>query len=171
MYIKRSTLIYKTIISLILIIKGLNFAIAQQLGDTVNFTFTGRMVEMNPCVISNDAVIDVPFGNVSITKVDTGMYVQEIKYTVNCPNIKPNSIVYLTFKTTQALYDRSTMESNVDGLLVRILKDGTPIELNKEMIINLTAQPKLEAALLRDPKKTLKEAPFAIFSTIIIEYQ
>lgn len=49
-----------------------------------------------------------------------------------------------------AVSDPSSIESDVSGLLVRILKDGQPLELNKFFKIDNAAQPpKLEAQAVK----------------------
>ncbi|WP_250211208.1 fimbria/pilus outer membrane usher protein [Morganella morganii] len=78
----------------------------------------------------------------------------------------------MTFMTSRPVAsDSSAIESDVSGLLVRILKDGQPLELNKFFKIDDAAQPpKLEALLVKVPGADLTQSPFRATGTLVAEY-
>ncbi|WP_213133139.1 fimbrial protein [Citrobacter sp. FP75] len=146
-------------------------SIAAQKGDSVQFSFSGKLLALTPCNISNNQPVDVHFNNVAIIKIDTGQFVLPINYILNCAGANSASTVYMMFKATPSGFDQYAMDTNVTGLAVKILKDGAPMPLNQRIILsNPLAQPKLEAKLIKDPTVTLAEAPFSTSGTLIAEY-
>lgn len=145
---------------------------AEQKGDSTPYGFSGTLRAMTICRVNNDQIITADFKNVGINKLDTETYSLPLNYTLDCPGIKPANTLRMNFITSRpAVSDSSAIESDVSGLLVRILKDGQPLELNKFFKIDDVAQPpKLEALLVKIPGIDLVQSPFRATGTLVAEY-
>lgn len=145
---------------------------AEQKGDTTAYSFSGTLRAMTICRVNNDQIITADFKNVGINKLDTETYRLPLNYTLDCPGIKPGNTLRMTFMTSRPVVtDPSAIESDVSGLLVRILKDGQPLELNKFFKIDDAVQPpKLEAQLVKVPGTDLTQSPFRATGTLVAEY-
>ncbi|EJD6110299.1 fimbrial protein [Morganella morganii subsp. morganii] len=145
---------------------------AEQKGDTRPYTMTGILRAMTICHVNNDQIITADFKNVGINKLETEVYRLPLNYTLDCPGIKPANTLRMTFMASRpSASDPSSIESDVSGLLVRILKDGQPLELNKFFKIDDAAQPpKLEAQLVKVPGIDLIQSPFRATGTLVAEY-
>ena len=102
-------------------------AIAVQTGDTVNYNFTGTMMLATLCSVNGDQPVTATFGNVGISKIDSGKYLQDLKYLLNCGGAANTNKVTLMIKATPEGWDTKAIVSSVDGLGAQILNDGTPL--------------------------------------------
>lgn len=145
---------------------------AVQTGDTATINFSARLVESTVCEINSGNIINVSFGNVSIFKVDTGEFIQPIEYTINCNAASSENTVYMSFIGRTSLFDDSALGTNADGLGIKVLKDGSAIELNSAFIIaDPLNPPKLEVQLIKDPSvDQLSEQPFTAGASLQVEY-
>lgn len=145
---------------------------AAQKGSTTPYSFTGTLRAMTVCRVNNNQTITADFKNVGINKLDTRIYSLPLNYTLDCPGISAANTLRMTFLTSRpAPSDPAAIESDVSGLLVRILKDGQPLELNKFFKINDVAQqPKLEAQLVKVPGTDLTQSSFRATGTLLAEY-
>ena len=143
-----------------------------QLGADKTFSFTGTLRAMTICTINNNQAITADFKNVGINKLDTDVYSLPLNYTLDCPGINSANTLQMSFMTSRpALSDPASIESDVSGLLIRILKNGQPLELNKFFKVDNAAQPpKLEALLVKVPGTDLTQSPFRATGTLVAEY-
>lgn len=145
---------------------------AVQTGDTATINLSAKLVESTVCEINSGNIINVPFGNVSIFKVDTGQFIKPIEYTLNCNAASSENTVYMSFIGKASLFDDSALATNADGLGIRVLKDGSAMELNSPFIItDLLNTPKLEVQLIKDPAvDQLSEQLFTAGASLQVEY-
>ncbi|EOI3554179.1 fimbrial protein [Cronobacter dublinensis] len=146
---------------------------AEQTGDTMNITFQGKFIISTPCTVSNDKVIDVTFGNISVNGVDGKANSQIIPYSVDCHGAPDDSPLDLTIKGTAESYDDAALTTSADGLGLQIQANGQTMKLNKPFSTTLGALPSLTltAVSVKDPLKTLTEQPFNATATLIAQYQ
>jgi type 1 fimbria pilin len=145
---------------------------AVQTGDSTTYAFKGHLIQANvPCTVNNGQVINVPFGNVSISKVGNGEYLQTISYTLDCGSATNSNTVSLMLQATPTDWDPQAMVASVQGLGVRILDGGTPVDLNKDIDIELDNPPELQAQLITKADVQLTEQAFTAGGTLIAEYQ
>lgn len=146
---------------------------AKPTGDSVRFDFQGRLQPMLNCDINNGEVININFRNVAVNKIDSGIYKSSIDYRLNCggDQLDATSTAYLTFQTSEPdLADTAAFKTSVDGLLVKVLKDGQPMILNTRLPVDLLTPPKLEALLIVEKGKKLTASPFNATGTLLAEY-
>lgn len=146
-------------------------AISQQVGDSADISFTGQLQGMTPCLISNDNIIEIPFGNISINKIESGIYSKEIEYELDCGGAGAANTIIMTLKSDSVTSDESAVESGLKGLWVKFYKDGRPLALNREFKVDdVLTPPKLMVSLIVNPEEVLGEGSFSISTTLIAEY-
>jgi len=144
---------------------------AEQKGDSISFKFTGRLHELSYCSVNNDQPINVPFGNVGINKVTSGLYVQNINYTLSCEGVPAGATVEMMIQSSAtAAWDVQAITTGVDGLGIKILNDGSPIDINKSISVSPENPPKLQALLVKDPDLTLTAQSFNSTATLLASY-
>lgn len=145
--------------------------LAKQLGDTKNFSFTGVMIQATPCAINGDQPVTVTFGNVGISKIDSGKYVRDLNYNLNCGGATSTNKVTLFIKANSVSWNPRAIATNVVGLGVEILNNGSPIDINSGLDVpDPLNPPLLQVLLVRDPKETLTEQSFNATGTLIADY-
>lgn len=160
-----------TIAVVFILLGNTQFCFAVQTGDTKDAIFKGVMVEATPCAINDDQPVTVTFGNVGISKIDTGRYVQDLHYTLNCGGATSKDKVLMFIKANPTTWDTKAIASSVTGLGAQVLKDGTPLELNTDITIPDPASPPvLQIRLVKDPDVTLTDQTFTATGTLIVEY-
>ncbi|ELQ6221727.1 fimbrial protein [Cronobacter turicensis] len=148
-----------------------SFTRAEQTGDKINYSFTGTMIHSTPCAVNGDQPVTVTFGNVGISKIDTGRYVQELKYTLNCGGATSTDKVTLLIRATPAVWDEKAIATSVPELGVRILDNSNPLELNARIVIpDPSNPPALQVLLLKQPGAELTEQDFTATGTLVVEY-
>ncbi|CAI0766898.1 fimbrial protein [Serratia quinivorans] len=143
---------------------------ATQTGDQIDVTFHG-VLKQRPCHISNDQDIAVHFGNVGINKVDGSRYLQKVGYSLTCDDPAAGVALMLSVKGTATGFDLAAVNTNANGLGIRVLQDGKPFTLNSRMKITYKTPPKLEVVPVKDPSVTLVEKPFTATATLLAEYE
>ena len=129
------------------------------------------MVQTTPCAINGDQPIMVSFGNVGISKIDTGRYVQDLHYSLNCGGATSKDKVSMFIKANPATWDTKAIATDVTGLGAQVLKDGSPIELNTYISITDPANPpSLQVRLVKDPDVQLTDQSFVATGTLVVDY-
>ncbi|KFA84180.1 fimbrial protein [Enterobacter asburiae] len=150
---------------------GVSEAVSNQTGDSVTYKFSGRLQAATPCTISNDQVITVDFGNVAVSRLNGGAYIQPVNYTLECGSAGSANTVSMVFKATPVASDAATFSSTINGLWVKVLKDGQPLELNKAFTVaDPLSPPAIEVQLEKDPATDLAEGSFTATGTLMAEY-
>lgn len=146
-------------------------AIAAQKGDSISYTFTGRLVAQSFCSVNNDQPIEVPFGNVGINKVASGQYIQSIDYSLVCKGAPVGATVDLMVQSAQpAVWDARAVATDVPGLGIHILNAGSPLALNTPLTVDPDSPPQLQAQLVADPSTALVARAFSATSTLLASY-
>lgn len=147
-------------------------AATNQIGDSVNFKFSGSMqIATTPCKINDDRPISVEFGNVAINRVETGEYIRPIDYIMDCGSATSSQTISMIFKASSVPSDLYSFNSNLPGLWMKVLKDGKPLELNKSFNVpDLNNPPKLQIQLVKNPDIDLIESGFMASGTLAADY-
>ncbi|SQI34319.1 putative minor fimbrial subunit StfE [Serratia plymuthica] len=87
---------------------------AQAASTTIKVTVT--IVAPPPCVINNNNLIEVNFGNdVMTTRIDGSYKKQPVAYSVECKNA-PNNAMKMQIQGTGAGFDAEVLQTNKDDL-------------------------------------------------------
>lgn len=147
-----------------------NFGVsADQQGDTLKVAIHGVLKRI-PCVINNNKVIAIDFGNVGVNKVDGENYKQKIDYTLECEDRDEMASLNMTLRGAQTSYNTGAITTNVPGLGIEILQNGSPVTINKSFIIDFNNPPVLEAVPVSSGA-TLSEGAFNATATLLAEYE
>ncbi|MBN1084025.1 fimbrial protein [Erwinia aphidicola] len=106
--------------------------------------------------------------------MDGVQYRQPLNYHVDCKGSASAGMeLMLTIKGDVAAFDttKSSLQSSVQGLAIRILQNGSPMVINQKYKVTPTAMPTLEAVPVKQNGVTLKEGPFEAVANLIAEYQ
>lgn len=146
---------------------------AEQTGDSTAITFQGHFMVTTPCTVSNDKVIDVTFGNISINGVNGKDHGQTIPYSVDCHGASDDSALDLMVTGTAESFDDAAVSTTADGLGLQIKANGQSMKLNKPLSTTLGGLQTLTltAIPVKDPAKTLTEQPFTAIATLTAQYQ
>lgn len=149
------------------------YASSNQTGDSVEVKFSGKLQAITPCEINKGHPISVFFGNVGVNKVDSGQYIKELQYSLDCGNATSNNTFSMYFTTVNPVAtEPSSIQSDIAGLWVKILKDGTPLEMGKEFqVADPLSPPKIDLLLTKDPVVTLIEGDFSATGTLVAVYK
>lgn len=159
------------IAALLLIVIFTQTCYAAKVGDKKSYNFTGLMAEATPCAINGGQPVTVTFGNVGISKIDTGRYVQDLHYSLNCGGATTKDKVFLFIKANPAFWDSRAIATDVNGLGAQVLGNGSPIELNTFIPIpDPASPPPLQIRLVKAPNIKLTEHAFTAVGTLILGY-
>lgn len=168
---KKLSYVLKTAIFLLATVSPQIMAV--QTGDTVTYAFSGTFVLLTPCTVNGDQVLNIPFGNVGVKKVDGVQYTRPIPYEVDCHGAPDNSPLNLTISGNATSYDPAAVSTSAEGLGIQIQANGQPFTLNKSMRTTLGALSSLQltAVPVKDPGKELAEQAFTAVATLTADYE
>ncbi|RZF11029.1 hypothetical protein B7L32_23015 [Serratia marcescens] len=138
----------------------------------VDVHFSGTLQEPPPCEINNGNLIDVDFGSkVGIGQVNGVNYKQGVAYTITCAPGAPAWSLGLSFNGTETAFDSAAVQTDKNGLGIRLLHNGIPFTMNTRLPINAGALPILEAVPVKDPAVMLTDGAFEATATLLADYQ
>lgn len=146
--------------------------LAEQTGDSIYFNFSGTMKQSgSTCVVNNAQPITVEFGNVGISKIDKGIYLQDLDYTLNCNGITATSKLSISIDAITESWNSKAIATSVEGLGVQVLYNGSPMNLNVAVDIDdPSSPPMLQVLLIKDSDAILSEQAFTATGTFVAEY-
>lgn len=139
--------------------------------EAADMQFKGKLIEPPSCQVNAGQDINIYFDKVGINKVDGNNYRKEINIPMDCISTNPWSLNLAITTNSVATFAAGTVQSNIDGLGMQILIDGSPIEFNRNFLINPEAPPKLEVVPLSENGIPLTEGKFTASATLTIQYQ
>ncbi|MER2978037.1 MULTISPECIES: fimbrial protein [Serratia] len=140
-----------------------------QAATTIKVTVT--IVAPPPCVINNNNLIEVNFGNdVMTTRIDGSYKKQPVVYSVECKNA-PNNAMKLQIQGNSAGFDNEVLQTNKDGLGVALLRNGNRQPINSWINFTYPTKPTLEAVPVKQAGATLRGGDFSAGATMKVEYQ
>lgn len=140
-----------------------------QAATTIKVTVT--IVAPPPCVINNNNLIEVNFGNdVMTTRIDGSYKKQPVVYSVECKNA-PNNAMKMQIQGTGAGFDGEVLQTNKDGLGVALLRNDSRQPINSWINFTYPNLPTLEAVPVKQAGATLRGGEFSAGATMKVEYQ
>ncbi|AHM75628.1 fimbrial protein [Yersinia hibernica] len=152
-------------------------ALALILGSTLvyadNMLFSGTLINPPPCVINGGNIIDVPFGeNLGVNKIDGINYTQNVPYSMTCETVSSSLELGLTIVSASVTtFDPTAIQTDVQDLGIRILKNGVPFALNTRISYDKNNPPILKAVPVKSTGATLSEGSFEATATLLVDYQ
>nr|WP_262504762.1 fimbrial protein [Serratia liquefaciens] len=139
-----------------------------QAATTIKVTVT---IVAPPCVINNNSLIEVSFGNdVMTTRIDGSYKKQPVVYSVECKNA-PNNAMKLQIQGTGAGFDADVLKTNKNDLGVALLRNGNRQPINSWVNFTYPNLPKFEAVPVKQAGATLSGGAFSAGATMKVEYQ
>lgn len=151
---------------------GLLLVLSRPLYAADNMRFSGVLIEPPSCKINEGEVVEVDFEErVGVTKVDGVHYMKKLDYLITCEKWASGLDLTLTLSGKKTLYDDAAIQTNVDDLGIRILKNGEPFNINSSIVVDPKSPPTLQAVPVKTPGASLKKGPFMATATLKVEYQ
>jgi len=150
-------------------------SVSHAVKTTQLFFMSGWIIDEPPCVISNDNIIQINFGDaMRVSDVNGVNSRSQLIYTVRCEATAPfgKTLNLRLDTTTPAIFDptKSSIQTTLEGLAIQIYQDNQPMVLGKPVLINLTSPPVLEAVPIKDPNIKLRGGAFEAAGTLVAEY-
>ncbi|WP_174849019.1 fimbrial protein [Yersinia artesiana] len=148
-------------------------ALGSTFADADNMLFSGTLINPPPCVINGGSIIDVPFGeNLGVNKIDGVNYTQTVPYSMTCETVSSSLELGITIVSASvATFDPAAIQTDVQDLGVRILKNGIPFALNTRVAYDKNNPPVLKAVPVKAAGATLSEGRFEATATLLVDYQ
>ncbi|CAI0729197.1 putative minor fimbrial subunit StfF [Serratia rubidaea] len=131
----------------------------------------GTLVEPPPCQINNNQVIDVPFGEIGVNRIDGKNYLQQINAPLDCKTSEVKWDLWMEVHGQATAFDKAAIQSSVTDLGIQLMMDGQPLELNKPVLISPVPALKFEAVPVKKAGAELPEGAFDASATLLVEYQ
>lgn len=163
---KINALISGSVVAVMLAL-GSSFAYAD------NMLFSGTLINPPPCVINSGNTIDVPFGeNLGVNKIDGIHYTQAVPYSMTCETVSSSLELGITIVSASVTtFDAAAIQTDVQNLGVRILKNGIPFALNTRVTYDKNNPPVLKAVPVKATGAILSEGRFEATATLLVDYQ
>ncbi|HBH6953694.1 TPA: fimbrial protein [Serratia marcescens] len=140
--------------------------------SATNITVSVTVLAPLPCVFDGNKPIEVNFGDeVLTTRIDGGNYRMPIAYSLSCSGQGKNAMK-LQIAGNGASFNSQLLQTNVNGLGIALLRNGTRIPLNSwQSFTYSTTLPVLEAVPVRQAGVELPTGEFNASATLRADYQ
>ncbi|CUZ93809.1 putative minor fimbrial subunit StfE [Serratia marcescens] len=140
--------------------------------SATNITVSVTVLAPLPCVFDGNKPIEVNFGDeVLTTRIDGGNYRMPIAYSLSCSGQGKNAMK-LQIAGNGASFNSQLLQTNVNGLGIALLRNGTRIPLNSwQSFTYSTTLPVLEAVPVRQAGVELPTGEFSASATLRADYQ
>ena len=141
----------------------------QAASSTIKVTVT--VIAPPPCVINNNNLIEVNFGNdVMTNRIDGSYRKQTVVYSVECTNA-PDNAMKMQIQGTGAGFDSEVLKTNMDDLGVALLYNGNRQPINTWVNFTYPNMPTIEVVPVKLAGATLSGGAFSAGATMKVEYQ
>lgn len=125
-----------------------------------------------PCVINNNNLIEVNFGNdVLTTLVGGGDYKKTlVRYLVECPTEGP-SAMGIRIVGTGAAFNHDVLTTNITDFGIALSSNGTSLPINSTKDFTYPALPEIYAVPVKRPGATLSGGVFSAGAIMMVEYR
>lgn len=136
---------------------------------TVNFS--GTLIEAPPCVVNNNNVITVNFGNeVMTTRIDGTQYRKPIDFDLDC-SMAVSSKQKVRITGTPASFDSTALAGGKSGLGIALYNGDTRLNLGSWLNFTDPNIPRLYAVPIKQSGITLSGGAFRVMASLVVEYQ
>ncbi|MDF9719697.1 fimbrial protein [Serratia marcescens] len=138
--------------------------------DIASITVKVTVVMPPPCVINDNRVIAVEFGDVMTTRVDGENYRKPIVYTLDCKGA-PSNAVKLQVQGNSTSFDGTVLRSDKVGLGIKLLQGDNKLPINTWLNFTYPNQPELWAVPVKQNGMALTGGEFTASATMKVDYQ
>jgi len=143
--------------------------LAQAASSTIKVSVT--ILAPPACVINNNNLIEVNFGNdVMTNRIDGSYRKQSVVYSVECKNASDNAMK-MQIQGTGAGFDSKVLKTNMDDLGVALLYNGNRQPINSWVKFTYPNMPTFEVVPVKQAGATLSGGAFSAGATMKVEYQ
>lgn len=144
--------------------------IAMGASNVANVTVKVTVIATPPCVVNDNKVIEVEFGDVSTTQVDGQNYRMPVNYSLDC-NVDANNALKLQVQGNAAAFDGKLLQTDTAGLAIKLQKVGGDLPINTWLNFNYPNKQELWAVPIKEDGVTLQAGEFNAAATMRLDYQ
>jgi type 1 fimbria pilin len=138
-------------------------------GVTINVK--GIIRNPPPCIINNNQLIDVDFGDeLAINKVDGKNYRQNIDYSIVCSGVSSENIK-ISIQGSSTDFDNATLQTNMPDLGVELQNDGVKLNVGDWVNSTWPDLPVLQAVPVKRTGSNLATGEFNAGATMVVDWQ
>ncbi|VEA61597.1 putative minor fimbrial subunit StfF [Serratia plymuthica] len=161
--ILESVLIFMTLFLVFL------FSVASYAVTIINIS--GAIMAPLPCVINDNQIIEVNFGNDLVTiRVDGINYIKNLDYTLTCKNNTSNAIK-IKFQGNATAFNNSALQTEQADLGIELRANGQLMPINNWLNFTYPNKPLLQAVPVKRGGGVLKAGYFSAGATLMVDYQ
>lgn len=116
----------------------------------VSVNMSGTIIATATCVINGADPIAIEFGDVYISNIDGDTYRKRIDYSVSCQGDPEGKTIQMQVAGNGAAFDGALLKTDVSGLGIKLLNNGSPLALNHWVNLDPNNVPILEGALVKE---------------------
>lgn len=166
-WIVNNTFPKKRMIAAILLV--MVFSTDSNANTTINIS--GTVIAPLSCVINDNQMIEVDFGNDLVTSlVDGSRYVKTLAYTLTCKNNSSNAIK-MKFQGAATAFNRSALQTEQADLGIELRANGQPMPINSWLNFTYPNKPVLQAVPVKRAGGVLQAGDFSAGATLMVAYQ
>ncbi|EKS6740497.1 fimbrial protein [Enterobacter ludwigii] len=139
-------------------------------GRTATVTVKVTVVEIPPCIINGDRVIEVDFGDVIVPQIDGKRYLKTIDYSLDCKGQLTNAMK-LAIQGNPTTFDNTALKTNVEDFGIAMRVNGQSLAINSWMNFVYPNKPVLEAVPVKRAGVDLPGGEFSAGATLMVQYQ
>ncbi|MFP2428870.1 fimbrial protein [Enterobacter ludwigii] len=136
---------------------------------TVNFK--GTVVEAPPCVVSDNQLITVDFGDeVMTTRVNGANYKQSIRFTLDCSEaLSSKQKIRITGETAE--FDTKALSTSASSLAIALYHEDVRYTPGEWISFTDPDIPALYAIPVKQDGATLTGGAFSVLASLVVDYQ
>lgn len=140
--------------------------------DPVAINISGTVTATASCQFNTDETIALEYGtNVYISKISGNYYKLPVPYFLNCEGDANGKSIRMRWVGTASSFEDTLLTTDVTGLAIRFLKNGTKVDINTWFDIEADSAPSLDVVLVKDAGATLKNGQeFNASTTLEVAY-
>lgn len=144
--------------------------IAVLAGRTSTVTVLVTVVEVPPCIINGNRVIEVDFGDVIVSQIDGTRNMETVNYSLECTGQTTNAMK-LAIQGNPTTFDNTALKTNVEDFGIAMRINGQPMAINSWMNFLYPNKPVLQAVPVKRAGIDLPAGDFSAGATLMVEYQ
>ncbi|NMK48351.1 fimbrial protein [Achromobacter sp. Bel] len=164
----------RTCLTAILLMAPASLSLAQTAiaNNHVRVEISGTIRAKIPCIINNNKPIDIPFGDVQISRIDGKQYkITQIRYTLDCRRAQSYPLNMKISGEGASFNPKLLGIPSQSSLGIALRRDTTLLALNDWFSLTAASPPKLEAVLVAHSEGTITGGEFSASATMVVDYQ